>query len=245
MLKNILGNKEDKTAKLIEHHINEGLAQLSKKMYNGAMMDFGKAIALDPKLVFPLLLKELEKVAESGDLEAALSIGLNLLKERKNDFELANKLGNFARKMKDYKQAAALYKTANKINKNFKLAFYNLAACDVKASLYDEQIINSISQFKSTKDYILPSYIGGESFVENFTKRASALGEKIRRQNLKKLTLKHQQATQDNKLVEAQELDMRIKALGKESDEISPEFICQIMQKSLGDNTSDTDRYKN
>ncbi|MBU3916783.1 hypothetical protein KKA14_14730, partial [bacterium] len=102
MLKSIRQKKENRIQEKMETHLNAGIEQLRKKMYNAALVEFGKAMKLDLESVYPILLKELESAAANGEMDAALAVGLNLLKYKKDDFELANKLGNYARKNKGY-----------------------------------------------------------------------------------------------------------------------------------------------
>jgi len=165
------GNKEEKIAQKLEEFINEGLNQLQKKMYNGALVEFSKAMELDANNAVPKLLVIMENAADSGEYESALAIGLNLIKEKKKDYEFVNKLGNYARKLGDFKQANGLYKTAYNINKKFKVAFYNLAASEVRADFYDDAVIQALSQFKDIKEFYLPSYAGGETFIKEFEKK--------------------------------------------------------------------------
>ncbi|MBT7890776.1 MAG: hypothetical protein HN580_17295, partial [Deltaproteobacteria bacterium] len=88
MFKNIRQSKEEKSLQSIEKHLTAGLKQLSRKMHNGAMIEFGKAMAIDSNIVYPKLCEELEKVAVAGEFESAIAIGMNLIKEKKGDYEL-------------------------------------------------------------------------------------------------------------------------------------------------------------
>ena len=101
MLKNLFQSKEDRIKQQVEEHIAEGMKLLSEKFYNGAMIEFDKAMILAPEDVYPRLVSELETAASSGELQSALAIGLNLIKENNKDYKLANKLGNYARELKD------------------------------------------------------------------------------------------------------------------------------------------------
>ena len=177
-MKSFLGNSEEKNKKLVDNHISEGNEHLKKKMYNGALIEFSKAMELDAKYAYPKLLSVMESVAEAGEYESALAIGLNLIKEKKKEFELTNTLGNYARKLGDYKQAHSLYKLSYKINKDFKVAFYNLAACEAKSDFYDDGVLNAISQFKDIKDFYLPSYKGGEKAVNPFVEKVTQIKQR-------------------------------------------------------------------
>ena len=158
MLKGLFQSKEDKLRARIDEHLAEGMKLLSEKFYNGAMIEFDKAMELSPEMVYPRLVEELSNAAASGDLQSALSIGLNLIKERNDDYELANKLGNYARELGDYKQAEGLYKTALKYKKDYAKAFYNLAACQARVNIYDEAVGSAIAKFDKVSDYVLPEH---------------------------------------------------------------------------------------
>ena len=78
MLKDILQSKESKVQERVEKHLATGIQQLKQKMYNGAMVEFGKAMELDFEGVYPKLIEELENAAAGGELDAALAVGLNM-----------------------------------------------------------------------------------------------------------------------------------------------------------------------
>ncbi len=226
MLKDLLASKEAKMQEKIEAHLATGIQQLKQKMFNGAMVEFGKAMDLDFEAVYPKLLVELESAAAGGELEAALAVGLNMLKYKKDDFELANKLGNFARKNGDVKQATSLYKTALKINKKFTIAFYNLAAAEAKTELYDDMAANAVSQFKNQIDYILPEYHNNTDPVEELSDKVSASKHVRVKQEIQKITEQRNQAYDEGNLNEVRVLEQKIKALEQTSDKVTPTDIC-------------------
>ena len=75
MLKGIFQNRDEKIRLRIEEHITDGMNHLSNKFFNGAMIEFDKAMAYDPERVYPRLADELASVAASGQVESALAIG--------------------------------------------------------------------------------------------------------------------------------------------------------------------------
>jgi len=226
------GNKEEKIAQKLEEFINEGLNQLQKKMYNGALVEFSKAMELDANNAVPKLLVIMENAADSGEYESALAIGLNLIKEKKKDYEFVNKLGNYARKLGDFKQANGLYKTAYNINKKFKVAFYNLAASEVRADFYDDAVIQALSQFKDIKEFYLPSYAGGETFIKEFEKKVKDTKSKTIQAKLQQLTATFKQKQESGDVVEAQDIKLNIEKLKKQG-EVSIDDICQVFKKQI------------
>ena len=237
MLKTLLQSREEKLRLKIEKHINEGLNHLSNKLFNGAMIEFDKAMSCDGEAVYVRLVDELSKTAGSGQLESALAIGLNLINKNPEDFELVNKLGNYAREIKDYRQANNLYKTALKINPNCKIAFYNLAASSAKADIYDEAIISALSQFDNVSGHILPEYLENQNIIEELTEKAAKAKEERYRKKMKRLMNLKNEKTDAGDLIEARKLEIHIEKLKKgvkkvTNEDIISEFIRLIKEDS-------------
>jgi len=171
MLKSFKRNREQKAVKRAEELLSKGITQLDGKLYKQAMIEFQNAFQEDPNTTLTRLDKEFKHYLELRDYEAALSIGLILIKMKKGDFELVNLVGNCARRQKNYKQANNLYRFALKINRNFPLAFYNLAASMGKVEKYDEDVKKALRVFDNVKEYILPEYIDDPEFGERIEKR--------------------------------------------------------------------------
>lgn len=233
MLKSIRQKKENRIQEKMETHLNAGIEQLRKKMYNAALVEFGKAMKLDLESVYPILLKELESAAANGEMDAALAVGLNLLKYKKDDFELANKLGNYARKNKGYNQAKALYKTALKINKNFKLAFYNLAATDTKVELYDESVIDAISRFKDIKGYILPGYTNNANPIEQLTENAIKRKRLVVKERIQDLTSRRDKEMETGNSRQAHYYESEIEKLKKTAEKVTADDICPEFKRLI------------
>ncbi len=145
--------------------LNKGLMLLKGKLYKQASIELKVAMDLYPEYIKNELNKLFNKYDDNENIEAALTIGLLLLQSNK-DSELANKLGNFSRQLKNYHQANTLYRQALKINRNNKLAFYNLAASLGKVPRYDLDIIKSIEQFITVQNYVLPEYISDPNIID-------------------------------------------------------------------------------
>ena len=171
MLKTFRKNREQKAVKKAEEMLNKAIAQLDGKLYKQAMIEFQNAYQLDPNTVHARLDREFNHFLEIREYEAALSIGLILVKIKKDDYELVNLVGNCARRQKNFKQANNLYRFALKINRNYPLAFYNLAASMGKVEKYDGDIKKSLKVFDDIKEYILPEYSDDPDFGDRYEQR--------------------------------------------------------------------------
>ncbi len=232
MFKNIRQSKEDKSLQNIEKHLAAGLKQLSQKMHNGAMIEFGKAMEINSRIVYPKLLEELDKVAAAGELESAIAIGMNLIKEKTGDYKLINKLGNYAQSLQDFKQAIALYKKALKIKKDYKPSFYNLAAAEVKADIVNDEIINALSQFKDLTEYVLPGYIGDDNIVVSMTEKVSLSKPKAVEAKIQQLVLLRGKKTESGDQIQVQKIDANIEKLKKGAGKVTVGDICQEFKNS-------------
>jgi tetratricopeptide (TPR) repeat protein len=233
MLKNIFQSKEDKLRDRVEEYFAEGMEHLDNKFYNVAMIAFAKAMELDPDDVFPRLINELDNAVASGETEAALAIGLNLLKQKSDDFELANKLGNYARELKDYKQANGLYKTALKINKNYRIAYYNLAASIAKVDIFDEAIVSAISPFENLTEYKLPDYLGDDKIVDQMTDKIKEAKHVYVQDKVQELLLDKDLKTKENNPVAITEIDLEIKNLNKLAEQVNSEDIIKEFKNKI------------
>ncbi|MGK0288895.1 MAG: tetratricopeptide (TPR) repeat protein [bacterium] len=162
-----LFNREDKEGK-INQHFNKGLQFIEDKLFNQAMIEFKKAMEIDHDTVYPKLLEELDNYSAAGNYEGVLAVGLNLLKDNSEDYELANKLGNCARQIGDYNQANNLYKHALQVNKKYKFSLYNLAASMAKVDRFDDQAISAVQKFDNITDFVLPEYFGNPQLVDEY-----------------------------------------------------------------------------
>ncbi len=246
MLDALFKGSEEKQKAALELHLSQGMQHLANKFYNRAMIEFKKALEIDQEAAYPRLMAELDSFSSSGELEASLAIGVNILQEKSDDFELANKLGNFARELGNWEQASNLYKMAIKANRKFEPAFYNLAATAAKVNLYDEGAKASIEQFESLDDYILPEYIGAADPAEQFQQKLLEEKEKKRSEDLAHLTTELEQKKELGAMVEAGQLEFQINQLKKEPLTVEPKEILQAMREHLESQPpeqSKTERY--
>ncbi len=241
MLKGLFQSKEDKIRAKIDEHLGEGMKLMSEKFYNGAMIEFDKAMELDPEIVYPKLVEELSNAAASGDLQSALSIGLNLIKEKNEDFELANKLGNYARELGDYKQAEGLYKTALKVKRGYQKAFYNLAASQARVNIYDDAVPSAISKFEKAENYVLPEYLGEEKLIDTLTEKVGKEKKESVKEKLQELTVERDRMVEEGSSVEAKGIDLEIKKLKENADKVLPEDILGEFDKMAGEDSENAD----
>jgi len=241
MFKGLFQSKEEKIRVKVDEYIAEGLNHLSQKFYNGAMIEFDKAMELNPQSVYPRLVDELSNAASSGDLQSALAIGLNLIKENNEDYELANKLGNYARETGDYKQANGLYKAALKVNKGYEMAFYNLAASQAKVDIYDEAIKSALEQFDSVEGFILPDYITEEDLLEKYSQLAAENKKEEYSEKIQDLTIEREEKLEEGNAIEAKGFDLQIKKLNDGMETVLPEDIIKEFKRDIEE---DADRSK-
>jgi len=233
MLDGLFKSNEEKQKEELEKHFALGLQRLQDKFYNQAMIEFKKALEISHDEAYPRLMKELENFSSSGDLEATLAIGLNVLQDNPNDCELANKLGNYARELENYEQARNLYKMALKANKGFEKAFYNLAACDAKVDLYDEAAKSCVEQFESMTDYILPEYLGAGNPADKYQEALMAAKQKHREEELQRLKTEMEQKKELGNMVEAGQIEFQITQLKRDELKTAPEEVLQALRRAI------------
>ncbi len=244
MLKKIFQSKEDKVRERVEEYLAEGMRLLSEKFYNGALIEFDKAMELSPEEVYPRLAEELDNAARSGELESALAIGLNLIKEKNRDYELANRLGNYARELKDYKRADALYKTALKIKKNYENAFYNLAASTAKVNVFDDAVKNSLSIFDGVDGFILPEYQEGSETMEELEERILERKREEGRETVANLTDERKQKLETGYPTEAAEIALEIQKVKDSMGKVFPEEVIEECKKKRAEDPENEKIYQ-
>ncbi|MBU3916847.1 hypothetical protein KKA14_15050, partial [bacterium] len=245
MLKSIKKNRELKTHQKTEELIRKGVLLLEGKLYKQAMIEFQNAFELEPRFVSERLQKEFNDANGVSDFEAALSIGLVLIKMKKDDYELANTLGNCARRQKNYKQANNLYRHSLKLKKNYVNAFYNLAASMGKVDKYDQDIKDSLRVFETVKDYILPEYYGNTNFIVDLIEELSEKNESSKAERISNLQLEIAQKEQEGEINEAEKLKHNLKLEEKAGKVPTFEQICDHIKKQIKqmeENLSDEDR---
>lgn len=244
MLKGLFQSKEDKIRAKVAEHIAEGISHLSQKFYNGAMIEFDKAMELNPEEVYPRLVEELSNAAAAGDLQSALAIGLNLFKKNNSDYELANKLGNYARELRDYKQADGLYKAALKVNKNYEMAFLNLAACQARVDIFDDAIKSALEKFDNVGGYILPDYIGDKKLIENMSKEVGERKQVEIKDQIQDLTIERDKLIEEGNSIEAQGIDKKIKKLKENINKVTEDDLVAAFHREIEEDPDNAGTHK-
>ena len=165
MLRAFARSKKDKQSSKAEANLKKGALLLKGKLYKQAVIELNLALELDIETTSIQLQAMFTDFVKVKELEASLSVGLLLIKLNSKDFELANRVGNIARKLHNYKQANNLYKQALRINKSFLKAYYNLAASMGKVDKFDFDVKKNIEQFANHDDYVLPGYQNNQKIV--------------------------------------------------------------------------------
>jgi len=222
--------KKNKLTKNQDAILKKGLLLLKDKLYKQAMIELKIALQHNPSAVIPELEILFEKYEEGESIEIALTIGLVLFQVNKSE-ELALKLGNYSRKLKNYKQANSLYREALKINRNNKLAFYNLAASMGKVDKYDQDVIKLINRHFDVNDYVFPNYIGGNATINQLKEEIKKTKFEQRNYRIKQLqTLK--EGIDDSKGNQSLEtIEVELEQLTSDKIEVSLDELTEAFQK--------------
>ncbi len=238
MLESFLKRREVKNQKEAYDLFEKGLSALDNNLYKRALIEFEKALKLDPKNIPDQLEKSFHRFARGGSNDTALSIGLVLLKVRPNDYVLANLLGNCARKNRNYKQANNLYRHSLKINKGYELAFLNLAASMGKVRKFDKELELSLLQFEKMTDFILPDYYNNSEIIEVLRESLSAQNEQNNNERVQELTLEKEQREVELDLIKSKEIGMELSKLNRSGSRATYEQIhealLELMEEDVG-----------
>lgn len=158
--------KRSKERREAEGLVEEGLKLLGNGLTKQALFQFQEALGKNQEVVAEILKEETEKAMRRGDNEQAVSLGSIVLKIRRDDYELANRLGNSARKNKDYKKANAFYREAFRINRSYEIPLYNLAAGMGRIPRFNNDVKLLVDKFADVHDYILPNYKLQKDYIE-------------------------------------------------------------------------------
>ncbi|PCI29439.1 MAG: hypothetical protein COB67_04070 [SAR324 cluster bacterium] len=231
MLESFAKKREAKAQQKAYEQYLKGCECLEGRLYKQAMIEFEKALKLDPKTMPTHLKNSFHSYASGGDGDCALSIGLVLLKLRPKDYKLANHLGNCARQQQNYKQANNLYRHALKVNKKYEIAFYNLAASMGKVSKFDEEVLSAVKQFEEVKDFILPDYYNNPQIVEELSEALSAENEKQRKEKIQELMLQKEQQEMTQELVALRVTEQELKKCEEQSDDPTFEQLSHALSE--------------
>lgn len=225
MFESISKLREEKAQSKASELIEKGMEFVHNKLFKQAMIAFNESIEVAPNFVSVQLREQFYEYERTGDDEAALSVGLCLIKILPDDYILANKLGNCARRQGNYKQANNLYRHALKVSTSYKEAYYNLAASMGKVQKYDLEIEGIIQPFFSIKNYILPEYVGGSAAIEEIEDEIIKRKKDLIKIKLQELVLLKEQKEAENDLVKVAEFDAEIKKLEKPTKVSAEEMV--------------------
>ena len=151
MIKGIIKKRQEQG----REHFQKAMRFFENSAYQQASLEFKNAFKKDKALILVLR----KKIIIRYDREAyqeALVLGRYVLNVRKDDFELANMLGNCDRKIGNIQQSMQYYKYALNKNKSYKIALYNMAAAMGEVDLYDENIKKAIDAYCNFKSFLVP-----------------------------------------------------------------------------------------
>lgn len=242
MLKSIAKSREIRSQQKANELIQNGLQLVRKKLYKQATLDFNNALKLNQEVTELSLEKYFKRFKHGGNHEATLAIGLILIKVKKDDFKLANILGNCSRRQKEYKQANNLYRYALRINKQYHVAYYNLAASMAKVELYDSEVKTAIDRFPNDQGYILPDYVGSPDFLKHIQEKLKVLKEKARDKRVLKLLEEKEKCEEKSELLQVHRINHLLEK--EENNDCMPTFdeihkYIQIMIKQAEGTTDE------
>lgn len=213
--------------------VTSGLNLIRTKLYKRASIEFQVAMELNEDVALKLLGEEFTSLEMQSDPQAMLSIGLILLQKRTEDFALANSLGNFARRIGEFKQANDLYRKSLRIKKSYVKAFYNLAASMGRVEKYDFDIKASIEKFIKSDDFILPEYQINENIIEEIAHDLREKKNTEKENRIKKLMAEKEKKEAEHESYEVKRLSKAIERLAKVSIEPTYEEISATLQKRV------------
>lgn len=180
MLRPGLKKKKSKESAQIDPLLQKGLLLLQDKLYKQAVIELKVALENRPDLVIPELERLYDTYEEERETEKALAVGQVLLPVKKSS-SLANRLGNYSRKLGDYDQANILYRQALKLDSSNNTAFFNLAASMGRVAKYDDEVKECIRRYFTIRDFIIPEYLDDPDFEHNI--RLLAENRKLEEKN--------------------------------------------------------------
>ncbi|OGG93876.1 MAG: hypothetical protein A2527_02020 [Candidatus Lambdaproteobacteria bacterium RIFOXYD2_FULL_50_16] len=198
-----------KAIDLLEH----GKKLLKSRLYKRAMIEFNKAFQEAPEYCtenLDVLFKQYRTVA---NYEACLSIGLILLKTNPEDYKLATVLGNCARKQQSYMQANNLYRHALKLQKDYKMAFFNLAASLARVEKYDNKVTATLQPFAALREYVLPDYMVEPDMFDRIIKDLTDILAERALKEVMELQRMMEAKSANNELLEVHRLQREIQAI--------------------------------
>ncbi len=195
----------------VADRVAKAVRLLRAKMYKLALITLDQLYREEPEKTVAELTPLLSRYSGEGNEESFLSIGLILLRHDLKNVELANRLGNAARKQGNYAQAENLYRHALKIQPDYRLAYYNLGACRAKAEIYDTQVRETLAQYFNFTHYLLPPAKKTKLSLNQALETLSQKKEAAQAKKLEKLNLERRIKEQALDLLALHAVDRKIK----------------------------------
>ena len=136
--------------------LRNGFDFVEKKLLKTAARHFNRALYLNANSSTQKLSEQLDAYYQKNQYEAVLTIGILIMKHHFEPVELLNKMGNSARKLKNYKMANEYFKRAIRKNKDHKPSLYYFAASLARLDCHDDHVNKLIYQAGNFKEVILP-----------------------------------------------------------------------------------------
>jgi hypothetical protein len=224
-----------KNRRAAKRKIANGIKLIDSNLFKRASYEFQTAMELSSLVALEQLENEFRDYDMSSSPEAALAIGLVILKERPEDYPLANKLGNYARTMGDRKQANNLYRMALRVKRDYMQAFYNLAASFGNVDKYDMAVKSCIDKYIKSAAFITPEYQNDPKIVENIENEIVEKKTAEKEDIIKKLDEERKVKQKANEAYEVQRLRNEIDKAKKIPTDFAYEEVRDQLQKLVED----------
>lgn len=234
----ILAFEAFKNRREAKRKIANGIKLLDSNLFKRASYEFQTAMELSKTVALTLLEDEFKDYDMSSSPESALAIGLVILKERSDDYPLANKLGNYARTMGDRKQANNLYRMALRIKRDYVVAFYNLAASFGNVDKYDMAVKQTIDKYIKSTAFITPEYQNDPKVVEKIENDIVDKKTREKEEIIKKLDDERKEKQRANEAYEVQRLRNEIDQAKKIPTNFTYEEVRDQLQKLVEETRS-------
>ena len=206
MLSSLARSRELRAQQKASEIIQNGLQLVRKKLFKQATLQFNNAFKINADITGVTLDKHYKRFKHGGNHEATLAIGLILLKIRRDDYKLANVLGNCSRRQGEYKQANELYRHALRKKRNFHLAYYNLAASMGKVDRFDSEVKTAVERFTPAQRFILPDYQISPEFVVKIINKLTKIKQIAKEKRIRKLIEERLEREAKNELLQVHRL---------------------------------------
>jgi tetratricopeptide (TPR) repeat protein len=195
--------------------VEKGFELIEKKFFKQAILEITNALKADADDAYEKIINQIGEYLKSEKYEENLVLGKIALSHRPGNYQLANDLGNCARKIEDFKQAETLYNKSLKIKNDFKIALLNLAACQAGIDIYDTDLEKLISIYSETDGYLLPEGFEIDEEAQHILFDDIRKLEKIQKEQV--LMLEKELYTQSGELEKVKVIKQQIDKLSADS----------------------------